>query len=392
MNYPWEKKHTIRRLLGLTMALVLVCALFAGCSLLGGKEPTEPNSGPNIMDNSTPSAPDSSANPSVDPSVDPSGEAPSSGGEDKTNIAIVKEQVNVRSSPSSTGNVLSTLDAGDEVEVKSIKTVFGKDWANLKQGWVPTSSLDMSNVQLSPDDTGTPQNPDATEPSSTATTPPASSGNEGNGTGSGNSGTSSDSGNGNGVVLAKELNIREEPTTSSEKVGSLSYGDRVNITDTRDGWGKISKGWISLKYVYRDGDTGSNGCSGVVTATQLNKRAGPGTKYDKTGSLNNGDKVSVLQRVTINGTEWGYVTGGWICMDYVDTGDSTTSSGGSTSTGTGNGTVTASGGLNIRSGPGTDYDSVGGLKKGDRVTITETKDGWGRISEGWINLKYVDMD
>lgn len=391
MNYPWEKKHTTRRLLGLTTALVLVGALFAGCSLLGGNEPSETDPGPNIIDNSTPPSSEPSSVPSADPSVEPSSEAPSSGGEDKTNIAIVKEQVSVRSSPSSTGNVLSTLDAGEEVEVSRVVTSFGQDWASLKQGWVPTSSLDMSNVHLTPDNTGTPQNPDGTEPADTVTTPTEPSGNNG-GTNNGNTnpGSSSDTGNGNGVVLASQLNIREEPTTSSDKVGSLSYGDRVNITDTQDGWGKISKGWISLKYVYRDGDTGSNSCSGVVTASQLNKRAGPGTKYDKTGSLNNGDKVSVLQRVTINGTEWGYVSGGWICMDYVDTGDSST--GGGTSTTTGNGTVTASGGLNIRSGPGTDYDSVGGLKKGDRVTITESKDGWGRISEGWINLKYVDMD
>lgn len=379
MNYPWEKKHTICRLLSLAVALALICGIFAGCSLLGGKEPSEPDPGPNILDNSTPVAPD--------PSTEPSSEAPTSGGEDKTNIAVVKETVEVRSSPSATGNVLSTLEAGEEVKVKRVFAVFGANWASLDQGWVPTSSLDMTNVTLSPESVGTPENPDATEPATASTEPPASSGNEG----SGNSGTASETGNGNAVVTASQLNIREKPTTESDKVGSLSYGDRITITDTQDGWGKISKGWIYLKYVYRDGDTGTNGCSGVVTASQLNKRGGPGTKYDKTGSLNKGDTVNVLQRITVNGTDWGYVSGGWICMDYVDTGDSS-SSGGNTSTATGNGTVTAENGLHIRSGPGTNYDSVGGLKKGDRVTITEQKDGWGKIADGWISMKYVEMD
>lgn len=382
MNYPWKKKHTICRLLSLAVALTLICGLTSGCSLLGGKEPTDPDPGPNLLDNTTPSAPAAS--------TDPVGSDPAAGGEDKTNIAIVKEQVNVRSSPMANANVLSTLEAGEEVEVRQRRTVRDTEWVDIKQGWVPAASLDMSNVTLQLDDTATPNNPDSTEPSTAATEPTASSGNEGNGSTGTNVGSAAESGSGNAVVIATQLNVRESPTTDSDKVGSLSYGDRVTITDTQDGWGKIAKGWIYLKYVYRDGDTGSNGCTGTVTATQLNKRAGPGTKYDKTGSLNQGDTVNVLQRVTINGTDWGYVTGGWISMDYVDTGDSSGSTG-STST-TGNGTITAENGLNIRSGPGTDYDSVGGLKKGDRVSIIEQKDGWGRISEGWISMKYVKMD
>jgi len=381
MNYPWEKKHTIRRFLCLSVALALICGMFAGCSLLGGSnETTEPDPGPNLADPpTTPVAPSTS--------TEPSGDAPTSGGEDKTNIAVVKEQVNVRSSPSSSSNVLSTLEAGEEVEVKMLYTVLNVQWASLKQGWVPASSLDMTNVSLEPETIGTPQNPDATEPSSSATEPPATSGNEGNGS----SGSTNETGNGNAVVIASQLNIRKEPTTEGDnKVGSYVYGDRITITDTQNGWGKTSKGWVYLEYVYRDGDTGSNGCTGTVTATQLIKRAGPGKKYDNIGSLNKGDKVNVLQRVTIGGTDWGYVTGGWISMDYVDTGDSNSGNGGSNTTG--NGTVTAENGLHIRSGPGTDYDSVGGLKKGDRVNITEQKDGWGKIAEGWISMKYVKMD
>lgn len=382
MNYPWKKKHTICRLLSLAVALTLICGLTSGCSLLGSKEPTDPDPGPNLLDNTTPSAPAAS--------TDPVGSDPAASGEDKTNIAIVKEQVNVRSSPMANANVLSTLEAGEEVEVRQRRTVRDTEWVDIKQGWVPAASLDMSNVTLQLDDTATPNNPDSTEPSTAATEPTASSGNEGNGSTGTNVGSAAESGSGNAVVIATQLNVRESPTTDSDKVGSLSYGDRVTITDTQDGWGKIAKGWIYLKYVYRDGDTGSNGCTGTVTATQLNKRAGPGTKYDKTGSLNQGDTVNVLQRVTINGTDWGYVTGGWISMDYVDTGDSSGSTGGTSTTG--NGTITAENGLNIRSGPGTDYDSVGGLKKGDRVSIIEQKDGWGRISEGWISMKYVKMD
>lgn len=52
--------------------------------------------------------------------------------------------------------------------------------------------------------------------------------------------------------------------------------------------------------------------------------------------------------------------------------------------------------LNIRKGPGTSYDKVGSLKKGDVYTIVETNEAgtWGKLKsgQGWINIKssYVE--
>ena len=56
--------------------------------------------------------------------------------------------------------------------------------------------------------------------------------------------------------------------------------------------------------------------------------------------------------------------------------------------------VTASG-VNIRSGPGTNYSVIGSANKGDKFIITETAEGsgytWGKFSTGWICLKYTDF-
>lgn len=56
--------------------------------------------------------------------------------------------------------------------------------------------------------------------------------------------------------------------------------------------------------------------------------------------------------------------------------------------------VTDSKGLNIRSGPGTNYELVGSLPYGTQVTIlgTKTVDGyiWGQIDNGWIRLDFTD--
>ena len=52
--------------------------------------------------------------------------------------------------------------------------------------------------------------------------------------------------------------------------------------------------------------------------------------------------------------------------------------------------------LNIRSGPGTGYGSVGTLNSGDEVEILYTVevDGvtWGNIEKGWISMDYVQLN
>jgi hypothetical protein len=50
--------------------------------------------------------------------------------------------------------------------------------------------------------------------------------------------------------------------------------------------------------------------------------------------------------------------------------------------------------LNVRKGPGIDYDIKTSLKKGSRVLISEVKDGWGQLADGsgWINMKFTKLD
>ena len=48
-----------------------------------------------------------------------------------------------------------------------------------------------------------------------------------------------------------------------------------------------------------------------------------------------------------------------------------------------------SGPLNVRSGPGTDYDKCGRLNVGKTVEILETVDGWYRIENGYVSADYV---
>ena len=56
-----------------------------------------------------------------------------------------------------------------------------------------------------------------------------------------------------GTVTASALNVRSGPGTANEIIGSVSYGDKVTVSEvTANGWGKIRiggrDGWIHLGY------------------------------------------------------------------------------------------------------------------------------------------------
>lgn len=157
MNYPFKNK-SLRRSLSLSLVLLLTLAMLSGCSLLPGSgntepttEATEPSSDiPNIVDT------EPSTEPSTVPTTVPT-TAP------KENMAVVKEQLNIRSSPSTGSRVITQLDAGEEVEVLRIEPIGSVEWAYVSSdslnvmGWIVTDMLDMSNVQLASGSTSTPR-------------------------------------------------------------------------------------------------------------------------------------------------------------------------------------------------------------------------------------------
>ena len=297
---------------------------------------------------------------------------PTSGETDTLNIkgVVTVNNLNIRSEPD--GNVQGSYNKGDVVTILETKN----GWGRTNKGWITMEYVNTSG--------------------STAQTPTGTTGNNTSG-----SNTAASTGNGSttvqfrGIVTAKQLNIRASATKDSDSLGSYSYGARVEILEKSGDWGRTSKGWISLNYVYQDGTTGSNTAKGTVTAGGgLNIRSGPGKGYDSVGSYAEGDSVTILEQFTYDGVTWGCTNKGWISMAYVDTGSSGSSS--SDSSDGQKATVSTESGLRVRSGAGTSYDVVGSLKYGTKVTILSRKtvDGttWGEISTGWICMDYVTLD
>ena len=262
--------------------------------------------------------------------------------------------LNIRSGPGSSYSKVGSLENGAKVQIYEIKN----GWGRISKGWIS-----MDYVAL-----------DEAEPEPVVA---------------------------KGLVASSSgLTIRKGAGSSYSKVGSLEKGDKVELYEivTVDGakWGRVSKGWISLKYV-------KLASIGTVTANSINVRKGAGTSYDVAGSCKKGEVVYVYETKAVGSATWGHIDKGWLNMKYVTLDGASSDSGSSDSTGnTGSTTTKGSTGyitassLTIRKGAGTSYDAVGKYQKGDVVTVYETKKvgtaTWGRTDKGWVSMKYVQLD
>ena len=229
------------------------------------------------------------------------------------------------------------------------------------------------------------------------------------------------------------LNFRTGPSTSNKIISTIKKNTKVEVISYEGEWAKIkynnkvgysSKSYLSEISSSSNSSNTTTAKTGTVTTDVLNVRSGAGTKYSKIGTLKKGAKVTILS--SSNGWHKIQYTSskiGWVSADYIKvtttTSNSTSSSNGNSnsgstssgntsngSTSSGNtssnntttqktGTVTADA-LNVRSGAGTSYSKIGTLKKGDKVTILSSSNGWHQIqytstTKGWVSASYVSI-
>lgn len=373
MNYFLTKRHS--RLVALLLTICMVATLFAGCSKVK-PEDTEPSTEPDALPGGLVAVKPTETETLPPETTEPVNE----------NMATVTTQTNVRSSPSTGAKIIGYLDPGTEVEIIKTETYMGVEWALIREGWIVMNDVKKNDGSstAAPDDT----TPEETKPEAPTNTTKIT-----------------------GKVTANGLYIRKEPSSTGEIVGNYAKDTTITILETKNGWGRTEKGWVSMTYVSTTGgNTGNTGNAGntgntgntantgnagnagntttttggttyFITASELNIRDQAGTNGNKVGTYVKGDKVVVTE--TSNG--WGKTDKGWISMNYAY-------KTGTQGTNTARGIVTGQG-LNIRSGPGTGYDSVGSsYGSGTRVNILEQINGWGCTDKGWISLNYVYID
>ena len=299
---------------------------------------------------------------------------------------ITASTLNVRTSPSTSASVQSTLAKGASVTIVAECTAAnGTKWGRLEGGgWISLAYVQQGAGE-------TPEPPAAPE---APTTPDATLY--------------------EGTVSCDILNVRASASTGAAVSGTLRKGDKLAIVEetTAGGltWGRLSSGgWVATKYVTKSGSAETPttpeapgetvSYTATVTASALNVRSTPAT-----GSVVNVLRKGASVTITAEQDGWGKLEGGgWVSLTYISkssdsgaTGGDPGSSGGTGSTGSTqpasiSGTITASA-LNVRETPGTGR-VVSTLYRGSTVTVTETttvgSTTWGKTASGWISMDYV---
>lgn len=184
------------------------------------------------------------------------------------------------------------------------------------------------------------------------------------------------------VVRGGRLNLREYASSTSRSLGKYNSGTWVTIQ------GQSVSGWVPVRTM--DGKSGymcgnyltyaQSGNQGVVRYANggyVNLRQGPSLNYPVVTRVTSGTSITILD----DSYEWNYVSVnlygtayiGYMHDSLIDKSTTTAS------------VVTKNGGkVNVRTGPGSNYGSVGSLRTGTRVTILLKGNGWAQITGGGL--------
>ncbi len=315
----------------------------------------------------------------------------------KVYATVTTDVLNIRTGPGTNYEKVGRLYTGDRLEIFDQQMVGEQNWGRTERGWIcltEYTSLETVEVEVPPEQPEIPIPPEANpEVPDQPEDPPAE-------------------------PLIKTygvltgfyyLNIRQGAGTGYPKLGTLSFGDKVEILEKKDVggiiWGRIDRGWICLTdymtlttvtqqpgvgmpekpSVQPEGDSGKR-LFAIVTTNALSLRQGPGTQYFRFGFLYFGARLEVLEQKNVNGILWGRTNRGWICLteytrlEEVTEPDSIYM--------TVNTDV-----LNVRAGAGTDHAILMKLYMGEKLVILEEtvidNRAWVRVAQGWVCKEYL---
>lgn len=220
------------------------------------------------------------------------------------------------------------------------------------------------------------------------------------------------------------LTVRNGPSARNKEVGWIhpeyrKMGDhKVEILGEKNKWYHLKfyhrpsktwrEGWCNAKYITREKTTTikvvNTRTANVVTkkaevvnvgSSNLHVRSGPGTSNSIITKVRQGSVHEVVEEKNgwykIKVANSSHV--GWASGQYLKI--TSTNSNGTSANTTKTGEVYNCSELNVRKGPGTNNAIIGGLKKGDKVTIKDESNGWYKIDykgkDGWVSGKYIKV-
>ena len=178
-----------------------------------------------------------------------------------------------------------------------------------------------------------------------------------------------------GTVNTMDLNVRTGNGIEFPTVEKLALGVDVTIYEELGNWYRIGDGrWVHKHYVKI---TFAKKSGLVDDPTGLNVRSGPGVQYSIVDVLKDKSEVTVYNIkdnwYNIGVDQWAYYK--LIKLIEIKTGR-----------------VKAPTFLNVRSGPGTNYDIAKKVQGDTLVQVFEEKDNWYRIGENeWAFSFFIEI-
>ncbi len=200
------------------------------------------------------------------------------------------------------------------------------------------------------------------------------------------------------VNVKTQLNVREQPSSESEVIDSLTRDSLVYIYSEKDDWYHVEtangiQGYIITKYLTPGNAMGIPGTITDVEGT-VNLRSGPNTEESVVAQIENGQEIYVIG----GQGDWFEINYegkiGYIFKKYVNIGGE---AGAATTLSelfsAWTGSVTASS-LKIRSGPSTGYDVLATVSKGTSLSVSGQSGNWYYVelkngTEGYASKEYI---
>jgi uncharacterized protein YraI len=250
------------------------------------------------------------------------------------------------------------------------------------------------------------------------------------------------SGSGTSFVIANErLDIYDGPGTEFGIIGLMEEGQTNELIGRssnglwwviRASFAEDGRGWVLADYVSSendenipvieyetdqiDGELGVQLVPEITALTNVNVRSGPGIDYLQVDVMRTGETARV-SGISFDGLWW-FVQGsgegekeGWVSTQYVDAKNvenvpivrpqSPDQPFEIPSPPEGSANIVSNSVLNIRDGPGTEYEIIGKLEVGQTAELTGTSPDllWfainfpsGRDGRGWVSAKFVSAN
>ena len=274
---------------------------------------------------------------------------------------VTASSLNVRSGPSTSYTVVTTVKKNDKVNILQSSNGWYKiETSSGKQGWVSSSYISASNSNT-------------------------------------NNSTNNNTQSNIAIVNTDGLNFRNGAGTSYSIIKVLNKGEKVEVISESNGWSKVKHdsrlGYVASQYIDK---ATTNYTIKEVNTDGLNVRTGPSTSYATIGKLNKGTRVEVISesagwsQINYN-NKTAYVSSGYLKAVSTSTPDTKPED---TTQQYKEIKVVNTDGLNVRKGPSTSYESIGKIDKGTSVEVISESDGWSKINykntTAYVATRYLD--